>query len=510
MDSLPRFPELLLDGLLAMLPLHNVLALTSVDRRESIGRAYVINQRSRVWFGHREHRGPSTLEELTAFHVRFPQCFVSQFVRSGRGLAVPFARAVFFANDAADALLFGPVAVATGAASLRWPLLEHVTFGHTFDRPLAGLPASVRHITVSYAFNQPLAMLPANLLSFESGFSFSQPLASLPTTVTALKLGNSFGRAIAASDVPSVRLLSVGRSFNHALPSLTALETLELTGFNQALDGCKFPNLHSLLLRGPFDRPLPPSLTAGLRSLTLGRQFDHPIDIAHMPHLQHLELGDGFDSELDLSGARHLRTLTLGHGFTRPLLDLPDSLEHLRVGYEWAGPLCEPLPPNLVTLSLNRSFVDPLPSLSSHTALRELRLGSAYDQPLVLPAGLVLFEVGDAFNRPLQLPASLERLNLGAAFDQRLTSLPTGLRELRLQARLYAHALPPLPATLVELDVDVEFFDQHGDALTLPPACNVRCRRRDEARKAAARRWRSVRNLALLAVGIGVAIFLKR
>lgn len=507
--ELPRFPELLLDGLLAMLPLPNVLALTSVDRRESIGRKYLINHRSRVWFGHREHPGPSTRTELDAFHLRFPLCLIRQHVKPSDAV-VPFARSISLASDS-QMMLSDAVALATGMEWMRWPTnLESVFFGHAFNRSLAGLPDTVRHIAVSYHFNRPLSDgLPPNLLSLETGFLFNQLLAGLPTTVTSLKLGNSFRQPLLAADLPSIRHLSVGRGFNLPLPSLTTLVRLELTGFDRPLDECDLPNLRSLSLSGPFDRPLPPSLAAGLRSLTLGRQFDHPIDLADMPHLEHLELGDGFDSELDLSGAERLRTLTLGHGFTRPLHELPDSLVHLQIGFEWAGPLPACLPPKLATLSLHHSFVGPLPPIAALTALRVLKLGRSFDHPLALPDGLVHLEIGDTFDQPLALPASLQRCVLGAAFDHAFSSLPTALQRLTLMSRDYAHALPPLPASLEQLEIDVSVLERQGASLAVPPACKVTCRRKDavEAQKEAARRWRT---LALFAAGVILAIYFQR
>jgi hypothetical protein len=81
MDDLPRFPVPFLDGLLEYLPLRDVLALTSVDRREAPGRKHAIVSAAAI--GYKEQR---TVGEHTEMLERYPTCGLRKVYTCGNSL----------------------------------------------------------------------------------------------------------------------------------------------------------------------------------------------------------------------------------------------------------------------------------------------------------------------------------------------------------------------------------------------------------------------------------------
>jgi hypothetical protein len=88
---LPRFPTPFLDGLLECLPLHDVLALTSVDKREALGRKHVIAAAAMVIVEIRHGSDSDKGDGCAQFLGRHPACRyhvrILDFPGTGQSLA---------------------------------------------------------------------------------------------------------------------------------------------------------------------------------------------------------------------------------------------------------------------------------------------------------------------------------------------------------------------------------------------------------------------------------------
>lgn len=130
----------------------------------------------------------------------------------------------------------------------------------------------------------------------------------------------------------------------------------------------------------------------------------------------------------------------------------PDSLQKLFLQVDTIPH--QSLPPNLVSCSIisaNSFTIGTLPSglqeLDLHTAKRfNSSLGT-------LPPSLRILGVGERYNQPLLLPPNLQILHLGYYFSATLGQLPEGLQLLRFEGEYGNLEIPPLPTTLLEMEV---------------------------------------------------------
>lgn len=149
----------------------------------------------------------------------------------------------------------------------------------------------------------------------------------------------------------------------------------------------------------------------------------HPdILISFFPLLSHLFLWDQYDD---------------------PLATLPSSLSHLSLNNTFVKPLPQQLPLSLTHLSLSSYFNHPLPSLPPN--IQYLKTGACFNRPLSLSNyfHLSILDIGYSFNSSLSLPPHLKRLFLGHTFNQKINNSPDSITHLYFGNDCIFPSLPP-------------------------------------------------------------------
>lgn len=283
--------------------------------------------------------------------------------------------------------------------------------------------------------------------------SFDLPINSPPPALAVLYLGDSFNQPLDKLP-PSLRMLFIGEKFDHPLnqlpPGLSVLIFLRYSVFNK-----------------PITYP------AHLRSLSLGSNFRRNEDLPPLPEgLLQFSLGDTAACNIT-SLPRSLEALNVNGASIKHLNSFPAGLQHVTFHCAVDGPL-ESLPAGCAVslrsfpgdalkdipqhIQQQVWFIDvndataPMASLQSFSSLTNL-LCRHYDYPLPpLPGSLLKIQmIMGKFNQPLSnLPPSLKHLALGDSFNHPLDHLPPSLRTLHL-GRDFNHPVHALPLSLRQL-----------------------------------------------------------
>jgi len=314
---------------------------------------------------------------------------------------------------------------------LRHAWLQTLELPDDYNHPISAnhLP-SLRELCLADGFNQPLDDLPASLRKLSlSGFEAKQPLDSLPADLTELDLSRSSYNHFLDHLPHRLRSLVLSSYFDQpldALPSgLTRLEFGDASDYNQPLDNLP-ESLQVLILSVDFDQPLQ-QLPPSLRVLQFQPYcpFNHPL-----PPLP-----------------ESLSILHLGNAFIQPLRRLPRGLTDLQLGSSFNHPLPLSKPePALVLFAFDEDEKQESPFSSSTSsfaadvdsqeskamtypvALRSLKLGRGFDQPLLLPPSLTVLYIDPhgVFNQPLpisSLPEALTTLRLTNKYRLKLKAV---------------------------------------------------------------------------------------
>eukprot|EP00435_Cladocopium_sp_Y103_P051626 s918_g16.t1 len=174
--------------------------------------------------------------------------------------------------------------------------------------------------------------------------------------------------------------------------------------------------------------------------------------------LQTLVLNDNEPLQEVVKWPADLRSLTLGRSYDQPLQGVR-------------------LPGTLQSLTLGDSFNQSLRGLSWPSSLQSLTLGNLYNQDwdlegVCFPETLNTLTFGDQFNRKLEavcFPAGLKTLTFGRDFNRSLerAAFPEGLESMTF-GRNFNHALPViLPSALRSLKLGLE-FNHSLDGVKIP------------------------------------------
>lgn len=127
--------------------------------------------------------------------------------------------------------------------------------------------------------------------------------------------------------------------------------------------------------------------------------------------------------------------------FNQPL-DLPKTLKKLNLGSAYDQSLV--LPAGLQRLSLAAT--------------------SIYNQPIVLSSGIIEAKFGCKFNQSITLPSSLRRISFGTCFKQEVT-LPRGLEIITFNGEYAFPLVLPESVKFITLSASYKFH------LNMPPGC---------------------------------------
>jgi hypothetical protein len=135
---LPRFPQTFLDVLGTIAAFDDVLALTSVDRRERVSRVFWIDRKAKVHFN-----TTVSVPEQRAFLAAYPHCVVRQTVSHTRQICARVRELAFFDafNEPLDRVELPQT-------------ITHLSFGMRFDKSLRNvkLPRSLTHLRFGWSF----------------------------------------------------------------------------------------------------------------------------------------------------------------------------------------------------------------------------------------------------------------------------------------------------------------------------------------------------------------------
>eukprot|EP01112_Ceratiomyxa_fruticulosa_P014443 TRINITY_DN4136_c0_g1_i2.p1 TRINITY_DN4136_c0_g1~~TRINITY_DN4136_c0_g1_i2.p1 ORF type:complete len:684 (-),score=86.31 TRINITY_DN4136_c0_g1_i2:46-2097(-) len=167
----------------------------------------------------------------------------------------------------------------------------------------------------------------------------------------------------------------------------------------------------------------------------LAEKFDLPSTITN------LEFGD-YRQLVKMELPPNLTHLTFPGFRKQPIdaLQLPPRITHLKLSHFYDSPIIS-LPPNLISLVLQRGFVRPLPNnlLSHNLSLRYLQLGDGFNSPvsiLNLPPNLEHLVFGRLFNLAVnELPHKITNLTFGNNYNIEISSLPLSLKHLTMGIR---------------------------------------------------------------------------
>lgn len=213
----------------------------------------------------------------------------------------------------------------------------------------------------------------------------------------------------------------------------------------------------------------PNLLPTSLTSLSFGSNFNAKIYPFALPQsLTSLKLGFYYSRKI---GANilpcNLKKIVFGDVYNHPFYDqqqnvLPDSLQHLELGYLYKCRLFNEngfsiLPKSLICLIFSGAY--------DHSLMYK------QEKNKVFPDSIEYLEFGNWFNQPLSynnqsiLPHSLKTLKLGIRFDQKIHNydhsiLPESLTDLEL-GEYFAHPLF-YPNILVQ-SVNLKFLTIHKD-----------------------------------------------
>lgn len=205
------------------------------------------------------------------------------------------------------------------------------------------------------------------------------------------------------------------------------------------------------------DVPLPP----GLKCLRLGKRWNIQLHaVRELASLEIISFPPQFDQPLSAGGVafpRGLREMELGSAFNQPL-----------IGVKW--------PPLLEKISFSRYFDQPMEGVKFPTELREIHFGKCFNREIggvVWPKGLEVLVFGEKFNQELvspcaedgaplgrtyPLPDRLKNLDLGYRFNWALnkSELPDGLEVLRLGQMFGYVSSVRWPSNLRQLHLECE------------------------------------------------------
>ncbi len=329
-----------------------------------------------------------------------------------------------------------------------------------FNGPILGLPSSLTTLELLGAYNQPLSPRLAlglpNLEELRFGHHYNKPFPS------------EFFRPLT-----KLRVLDLGRKFNHELPDLplSLRELVVGSKFDRGLD-MSFFRRHTAMEKLKFLGGTGPKIPAGafegydsLTSLFISRytgQFREG-STAGLVNLTHLKFAHSGNQPLPVGFFQPLTKLETFHisgAFNQPIDYLPSTLQELSINcYRFNRTL-----PDLTQLTrlktLELGFNQPVPPLPPH--LEILRFGFSFNQRLPkLPNSLRVLVADRGFNngvalgndhpqtdhdeKMFELPASIEELSFGPDFNR---PLPPGffaqasrLRELDFGSK-FSHPLP--------------------------------------------------------------------
>jgi hypothetical protein len=361
--------------------------------------------------------------------------------------------------------------------------LSHISIGNSFEMDTSATQinweslTNLKYLSLGDSFNTMFIKYPPNLVELRLGNSFNHILNILPFHLEKLTLGRDFSKKLPILLPDSLVSITTSPTYKYRskIPELTnplsryanMIETINQNRENNEtlIEIFKFvENVHAftiqhngrefltLRITGPVYKPMfhaihippffvelqgPPRL-ARLPEQTFGCVLDGPDVPALNPALQILDLGNEFDANVsDLP--QNLVHLDLGHKFQSEIINIPASLEALFIGDSYNRPFAEGLLSSLFRLSkleighgFNAAWQNEYPP-----NLLELKLGDAFDQPLLVPESLEKLSIGHSFNQEIDITPNLISLSIGNSFNSQIhwetNSLSAyALEELRL------------------------------------------------------------------------------
>ena len=304
----------------------------------------------------------------------------------------------------------------------------------------------------------------------------------------------------------------------YSLPSTLLTLDLRCTVMNEPLDDMKHcVNLRELYLPDTFDREIDGILTDNLQLLCLGISFDQSLD----------RLPVGLRELIIMCNKRNNRLCNFNRSLTRLPLGLekiridavfdqsidyfPDGIEQIVINGNFNQPIGR-TPVDLISLSLGNKFNQPLSKQNLGSSLRNLTLGTSFDQPIndlpritelkigmiyglnvsgnfnqsidglvdtiqvlgifgqfdrpvtKFPSDLVDLYFSNQFNSAISFPPTLRSLHLGTKFNQLITSYPD-LHTLQFSGD-YNRPLTNLPVSLRTLVLSSSYTQPISDAIT--------------------------------------------
>ena len=151
-----------------------------------------------------------------------------------------------------------------------------------------------------------------------------------------------------------------------------------------------------------------------------------------------------------------LMVLNLGYHFDSEITYLPDTIEHIRFGQVFDQYITK-WPVNLKSLSFGVAHDRPLDNLP--VGLLKLNLSTNFTRPINnLPGTLVELDLGENYNLPLKnLPVSLKILHLPCYFNQPIDDLPDSIEYLEIRGN-YSQVINKLPLNLKKLLVPTNYL----------------------------------------------------
>ncbi len=202
-----------------------------------------------------------------------------------------------------------------------------------------------------------------------------------------------------------------------------------------------------LVFDNNFNQPLVPGLIPGsIQSLIFGWNFDQPIGKNVLPEgLKELKFSCNFDQKpKNIFLPKNLtRLIFCTFKYSIDELEIPMTLEHLEIRWDYNRQLLKPLPKNLKYLYLGVQFNQTIQSNILSPNLEELQFGLNFNQPLglnVLPRNLLKLSFMSFNAHPLEeiiLPKTLTDLSLGYAYNKPLTFVPLNLKYLSCNDNVY-------------------------------------------------------------------------
>lgn len=217
-----------------------------------------------------------------------------------------------------------------------------------------------------------------------------------------------------------------------------------------------------------------PRLPVNLRVLELGTEYkSRRVDFPASLHK--LLVGDGYNFNIDCSRCGELTVIQIGNGFNS-VLRLPVSVERLTIGHNFNRELEISHCQNLRRLSLGNSFMQNIDwrnlnleyirlgnrfngeLIVNKDAVYELVLGDEFDKEIHWTeyTNIGVLQIGNKYNKKFEnYPPNLRELRLGTGFNQPLGRLPGGLRKIILECEEYNSRHPILyPESMEEFIIN--------------------------------------------------------